>query len=90
MQDLLLDGVVKEIRKQIVVQIIFDIASAYKAAQTMFMEKRKHLYWTSYVVHCIDLISKKFIEFPQHKSALQKAKKISKFNYIYSWVLALI
>ncbi|KAL0928861.1 hypothetical protein M5K25_000788 [Dendrobium thyrsiflorum] len=41
----LLDGVVEEIGEQLVVQVVTDNASAYKAAGHMLMEKRKHLYW---------------------------------------------
>lgn len=40
----LLDNVVKEIGEQIIVQIIFDNASVYRAVENILMEKRKHLY----------------------------------------------
>ncbi|KAL0922865.1 hypothetical protein M5K25_006896 [Dendrobium thyrsiflorum] len=54
------------------------------------MEKRKHLYWTPCAAHCIDVILEELGDLPQHKNALSKAKKITKFIYNYSWVLALM
>ncbi|KAL0917971.1 hypothetical protein M5K25_013083 [Dendrobium thyrsiflorum] len=86
----LLEGVVEEIGEQLVVRVVTDNASAYKAAGHMLMEKRKHLYWTPCVAHCIDLILEQLGDLPQHKNALSKAKKITKFIYNHSWVLALM
>ncbi|KAI0503611.1 hypothetical protein KFK09_014545 [Dendrobium nobile] len=86
----LLDGVVEEIGEQLVAQVVTDNASAYKAAGQMLMEKRKHLYWTPCAAHCIDLILEELGELSQHKSALFRAKKITKFIYNHSWVLALM
>ncbi|KAL0907910.1 hypothetical protein M5K25_022364 [Dendrobium thyrsiflorum] len=86
----LLDGVVKEIGEQLVVQVVTDNASAYKAAGHMLMEKWKHLYWSPCAAHCIDLILEQLGDLPQHKNALSKAKKITKFIYNHSWVLALM
>ncbi|KAL0916652.1 hypothetical protein M5K25_014180 [Dendrobium thyrsiflorum] len=79
----LLDGVVEEIGEQLVVQVVTDNASAYKAAGHMLMEKRKHLYWTPCAAHCIDLILEQLGDLPQHKNALSKAKKITKFATSY-------
>ncbi|KAL0928982.1 hypothetical protein M5K25_000921 [Dendrobium thyrsiflorum] len=86
----LLDGVVEEIGEQLVVQVVTDNASAYKAAGHMLMEKRKHLYWTPCAAHCIDLILEQLGDLPQHKNALSKAKKITMFIYNHSWVLSLM
>ncbi|XP_020704539.1 uncharacterized protein LOC110115609 [Dendrobium catenatum] len=72
--------------EQLVVQVVTDNASAYKAAGQMLMEKRTHLYWTPYTAHCIDLILEDLGDLPQHKSALSRAKKITKFIYNHSWV----
>ncbi|KAK2637874.1 hypothetical protein Ddye_025669 [Dipteronia dyeriana] len=44
----LIDDVVEEVREDIVVQVVTDNASTYKAACRLLMEKRKHLYWTPY------------------------------------------
>ncbi|KAL0913450.1 hypothetical protein M5K25_016912 [Dendrobium thyrsiflorum] len=86
----LLDNIVDEVGEYLVVQVVTDNASAYKAAGKKLMEKRKHLYWTSCAAHCINLILEKLGELPQHKNALTKAKKITKFIYNHSWVLALM
>ncbi|XP_020690214.1 uncharacterized protein LOC110105164 [Dendrobium catenatum] len=50
----LLYGIIEEIGEQLVVQVVTDNVSAYKAAGQMLMEKRKHLYWTPCAAHCID------------------------------------
>lgn len=85
----LLDGIVEEIGEDIVVQVITDNASAYKAAGRMLMEKRKSLYWTPCAAHCIDLMLEKIGELPQHKRALLNAKKVSNFIYNHQRVLSL-
>ncbi|XP_052624969.1 uncharacterized protein LOC128132437 [Lactuca sativa] len=85
----LLDGVIEEIGEDIVIQVITDNASAYKAAGTLLMEKRKHLYWTPCAAHCIDLMLEKIGGLPQNKNALLKAKKVSNFIHNHQWVLSL-
>ena len=42
----LLDDVVEEVGENLVVQVVTDNASAYKAVREMLMAKRRHLYWT--------------------------------------------
>lgn len=85
----LLDDVVEEIGEDIVIQVITDNASAYKAAGRLLMEKRKSLYWTPCAAHCIDLMLEKIGELPQHKNALLKAKRVSNFIHNHQWVLSL-
>ena len=84
----LLDGLVEEIGEEIVVQVVTDNASAYKAAGAKLMENRQSLYWTPCAAHCIDLMLEKIGELPQHKHALIKAKKVTNFIYNHLWVLA--
>ncbi|XP_024019225.1 uncharacterized protein LOC112090946 [Morus notabilis] len=86
----MLDEIVKEVEEDLVVQVVTDNTSAYKAAGAKLMEKRKHLFWTPYAAHCIDLIFEKLGELPQHKRALLKAKKISNYVYNHPWVLSLM
>ncbi|KAI0528848.1 hypothetical protein KFK09_001391 [Dendrobium nobile] len=86
----MLDEVVEEVGDALVVQVVTDNASAYKAAGRMLMEKRPHLYWTPCAAHCIDLMLERLGQLPQHKSALLKAKFVSKFIYNHSWVLNLM
>ncbi|XP_030509212.2 uncharacterized protein LOC115723888 [Cannabis sativa] len=85
----MLDDVIEEIGKHLVVQVVTDNASAYKAAGTLLMEKRKHLYWTPCAAHCLDLMLEKIGELPQHQSALSKGKRLSKFLHNHQWLLNL-
>ncbi|XP_023736233.1 uncharacterized protein LOC111884141 [Lactuca sativa] len=71
----LLDGVIEEIGEDVVIQVVTDNASAYKAAGTLLMEKRKSLYWTPCATHCIDPMLEKIGDLTQQKNALIKAKK---------------
>lgn len=72
----LLDDVVEEVGEDIVIQVVTDNASNYKAAGSKLMEKRKRLWWTPCAAHCIDLMLEKLGNLPQHKNALLKAKKV--------------
>ncbi|PON98691.1 Ribonuclease H-like domain containing protein [Trema orientale] len=78
----LLDEVVEEVGEHLIVQVITDNASNYKATGDPLMEKRKHLYWTPCAAHCIDLMLERIRDLPQHKNALLKARKVA--NYIYN------
>ncbi|KAF7821211.1 hypothetical protein G2W53_026666 [Senna tora] len=51
----LLDKVVEDVGEEYVVQVVTDNELALKAAGKKLMEKRKHIYWTPCVAHCIDL-----------------------------------
>lgn len=72
----LLDEVVEEVGEDLVIQVVTDNASNYKAARRMLMEKRPRMWWTPCAAHCIDLMLEKLGELPQHKNALTKAKKV--------------
>lgn len=78
----LLDAVIEEIGEELVVQVVTDNVSGYKAASALLMEKRKGLYWTPCAAHCIDLMLKKIGDLPQNKYALLKAKKKSAISSI--------
>ncbi|KAK3188499.1 hypothetical protein Dsin_028060 [Dipteronia sinensis] len=82
--------VVEEVGEDIVVQVVTDNASAYKAAGRLLMEKRKHLYWTPCAAYCIDLILKDLGKLNEHKKALFKANKVSNYIYNHGWILALM
>lgn len=85
----LLDSVVEEIGEEVVVQVVTDNTNAYKLAGSMLMEKRKSLYWTPCVAHCIELMLEKIAELPQQKKALRKAKRVCNFIYNDQWILNL-
>ena len=69
------DEIVEEVREDLVVQVVTDNASTYKAAGAKLMEKRKHLFWTPCAAHCIDLIIEKLGELPQHKRNFGESEK---------------
>ncbi|KAL6584545.1 hypothetical protein OROMI_003834 [Orobanche minor] len=48
----LLDSVVQEVGEDIVVQVVTDNASNYKAAGELLMKKRPCLWWTPFAAHC--------------------------------------
>ncbi|CDP07924.1 unnamed protein product [Coffea canephora] len=80
----LLDGIMKKIGKDNIVQVFTDNASNYKAARKILMEKRKRLFWTPCAAHCTDLMLEDVQKFDSlHKVIIQKA--ISVVTYIYSW-----
>ena len=86
----LLDDIVEEVGEHLVVQVVIDNASAYKAAGEKLMSKRKQLYWTPCAAHCVDLMLEKIGELPQHKTALLRAKKVSNYIHNHRWVLSLM
>lgn len=72
----LLDDVVMEVGEDLVIQVVTDNASNYKAAGKLLMDKRPRLWWTPCAAHCIDLMLEKIGDLPQHKNALMKSKKV--------------
>ncbi|XP_042410002.1 uncharacterized protein LOC121999379 [Zingiber officinale] len=82
----MLDEIIDEVGGENVVQVITDNAANYKAAGEMLMEKRKNLYWTPCVAHCIDLILEDFEKkLEVHKETITKARRVA--TYIYSRTL---
>nr|KAJ0186930.1 hypothetical protein LSAT_V11C900478660 [Lactuca sativa] len=75
----LLDAVIEEIGEELVVQVVTDNASAYKAVGELLMEKKKGLYWTPCAAH---LMLEKIGDLLQNKYALLKAKKKSAISSI--------
>ncbi|KAL7251263.1 hypothetical protein ACSBR1_013152 [Camellia fascicularis] len=77
----LLDKVVYEIGEQYVVQVVTDNEPALKAASKMLMRKRKHLYWTAYSAHCIDLMLKDIANKKSVAKVIEDGKTITNFIY---------
>ncbi|CAN1752463.1 hypothetical protein LINPERHAP1_LOCUS4748 [Linum perenne] len=78
----MLDNVVEKVEEESVIQIVTDNATAYKAAGTKLMEKRKHLFWTPCAAHCLDLMLEDFDKnLKLHKSTIEKGRKITNFIY---------
>ncbi|XP_026398853.1 uncharacterized protein LOC113294690 [Papaver somniferum] len=83
----MLDAIVEEVGEEHVVQVVTDNAPAYKAAGNLLMRKRKKLYWTPCVAHCIDLMLEKLFELPQMKNAYLKANRVANCIYSHGYVL---
>ena len=86
----LLDSMVNEIGKENVVQVVTDSASAYVKAGKKLMAKRKQLFWSPCVAHCLDLILSDIGDLPIHNDVMSKARKITVYIYRHSWVLNLM
>ncbi|CAN0904196.1 hypothetical protein LINGRAHAP2_LOCUS22955 [Linum grandiflorum] len=87
----MLDEAVEKVGEDNVLQIITDNASAYKAARTKLMEKRKHLFWTPCAAHCLDLMLE-YLEkqLPNHKTTISKGRKITNFIYGRSMLISIL
>ena len=80
------DVIVEKVGEENVVQTVIDNTTNYKVVGDMLMEKRRGLYWTSCVAHCIDLILEDFEKkIKVHTTSIIKARRIS--TYIYSRTL---
>ena len=85
-----LDEVFEEIKVENVVQVITDNASNYVNAKTRLMGKRKRLWWTPCVAHCIELILEDVGKLNVHNNKLLRARQVVKFIYRHTWVLSLM
>ena len=52
----LMDKVVDEVGEENIVQVVTDNEASFKAAGHILIEKRKHLFWSPCVAHCIDFM----------------------------------
>ncbi|XVE93036.1 hypothetical protein REPUB_Repub01dG0155400 [Reevesia pubescens] len=86
----LLDEVIKEIGEQYIVQIVTDNEAAIKAILKQLMMKRKHLYWTSCIAHCLDLCLRDIGKKKSIEKVLEKAKKVTCFIYNHIWNVDLL
>ena len=51
-----MDNIVEEVGEDNVIQVVTDNATNYKVIGQMLMVKRKKLFWTPCVAHCVDLV----------------------------------
>ncbi|XP_040938060.1 uncharacterized protein [Gossypium hirsutum] len=86
----LLDSVVEEIGENYIVQIVTDNEVAMEAAGKKLMLKRKHLYWTSCVAHCLDLYLEDIGKKPSVAKVLDEAKKVTCFIHNRIWTVDLM
>ncbi|XP_031254301.1 uncharacterized protein LOC116112286 [Pistacia vera] len=85
----LLDSVVEEIGEEHVVQVVIDGASNYVAAGRMLEKKRRKLFWSPCVAHCLDLILEDIGKITVFYDTIAKAKQVTSFIYRHTWVLNL-
>lgn len=74
----MINDIVEEVGEENVIQVVTDNAANYKVAGELLMEKRKTLYWTPCVAHCIDLMLIYFEKkISLHKDTISRDKKIT-------------
>ncbi|KAG8503313.1 hypothetical protein CXB51_001278 [Gossypium anomalum] len=86
----LLDSVVEEIEENYIIQIVTNNEAAMKAAGKKLMLKRKHLYWTSCVAHCLNICLEDIGKKPSVAKVLNEAKKVTCFIYNHIWTVDLM
>ena len=86
----LLDGFIREIGVQNVVQVITDNAANYVSAGKMLMERHPTLFWTPCAAHCLDLLLEDMGKLSFIKEAVDMARSIPKFIYNHAFVLSLM
>ena len=83
----LLKTVIKEVSQENVVEIVTDNGLVFVKAGKLLM-KKFNLYWTSCVVHYIDLIFKDIGKRPNVTNVINNARKITNFIHNHGWLLA--
>eukprot|EP00253_Pinus_taeda_P008976 PITA_08976 len=86
----LLDGFIREIGVQNVVQVITDNATNYVSIGNMLMESHRTLFWTSCATHCLDLLLEDMGKLSFIKEAVDMARSVPKFIYNHAFVLSLM
>lgn len=85
----LLDSLVDEGKEQVIL-VVTDNGSNCVAATKMLMEKRRHLYWTLCVAHCIDLMLEDIGNIPLFKNTIRRGVNLVGYTYIYTFTLSLL
>ena len=81
----LLDGVIREIGLQFVVQVIMDNVANYVVARKLLMERYPTLYQNPCVARCIDLMLKGMGKLPWIKEIIDSALSVTIYIYICSF-----
>ena len=82
----LLKTIIKEFNQENVVEIVTDNGLVFVKAGKLLM-KKFNLYWTSCVVHYIDLIFKDIGKRPNVTNVINNARKITNFIHNHGWLL---
>ncbi|SPT19209.1 unnamed protein product [Triticum aestivum] len=75
---------------ELVVQVVSDNGSNYKAAGRLLMEKYPTMYWTPYAAHCLDLMLEDIGKIKEFSRCIAKAKRTTRFIYSHGKVLDLM
>ena len=86
----LLDGFIREIGVQNVVQVITDNAANYVSVGKILMERDCTLFWTPCAAHCLDLLLEDMGKLSFIKEAVDMARSVPKFIYNHTFVLSLM
>jgi hypothetical protein len=86
----LLDGFIREIAPQYVVQVITDNVANYVVAGRMLMQRYPSLYWSPCAAHCIDLMLEDIGKFPWIKEIIDLARSVTTYIYNHTYVLSLM
>jgi hypothetical protein len=86
----LLDGFIREVGPQHVVQVITNNVANCVASGRLLMQGYTTLFWTSCVAHSIDLILKDMGKIPYIKDFIESARSITKFVYNHACVFGLM
>eukprot|EP00253_Pinus_taeda_P006848 PITA_06848 len=86
----LLDGFIREIGVQNVVQVIINNAANYVSANKMLMERYHTLLWTPCATHCLNLLLEDMGKLFFIKEVVDMARSVPKFIYNHAFVLSLM
>ena len=86
----LLEGFVREIVVQNVVQVITNNVANYVYAGRMLMERHPTLFWTPCAAHCLDLLLEDMGKLSFIKDVVDMARRVPKFIYNHAFVLSLM
>uniref|UniRef100_A0A8R7V3T3 DUF659 domain-containing protein n=1 Tax=Triticum urartu TaxID=4572 RepID=A0A8R7V3T3_TRIUA len=68
---------------ELVVQVVSDNGSNYKAVGRLLMEKYPTMYWTPCVAHCLDLMLEDVGKIKEFSHCIAKAKRTTGFIYAH-------
>ncbi|KAM3389449.1 hypothetical protein ACQJBY_011533 [Aegilops geniculata] len=86
----LLSEQIDAIGPELVVQVVSDNGSNYKAAGRLLMEKYPTMYWTPCAAHCLDLMLEDIGKIKEFNRCIAKAKRTTRFIYAHGKVLDLM
>jgi hypothetical protein len=86
----LLDGFIREIGPQYVVQVIMDNDANYVVVGRMLMQRYPSLYWSPCATHCIDLMLEDMGKIHWIKEIIDSTRSVTKYIYNHTFFLSLM